>query len=54
LEEAIRANQQKMENFRKEMEETGSQAIDRNQKKLDDIWGQIVIKVRYFFSTDAV
>jgi hypothetical protein len=21
---------------------------------LDDIWGQIVIKVRYFFSTDAV
>jgi predicted phage tail protein len=45
LEEAIRANQQKMEKFRREMEETGKQAIDRNQKKLDDIWGQLVIKV---------
>jgi hypothetical protein len=48
LEENI---QQKMEEFRAEMDENGQQAIGSNSNKLDFMWGHLMMsKVSYFFS----
>jgi hypothetical protein len=33
-----------------EMDEGGNRAIDGNQLKLDNIWGQLMIKVRAIYS----
>jgi hypothetical protein len=39
----------KMAERRTEMLEKGKRAIDGNQLKLDNIWGQLMIKVSYIF-----